>query len=90
VRISRLSTEGRWPVLGAFLLHVLLATVIFVLIAVPAVGLNLLISWLAVLKVGLWIIYGLTIAEYGLFVVDICLYFWFLWRTALRTADKLW
>ena len=90
MQLSRISKEGRWLALGEFLLHTLVATAIFILIATPAVGLNLLISWLTSLKVGFWIIYGLTIAEYGLFVADICLYFWFLWRTGIRTVQKLW
>lgn len=83
------SKEAYWLPLWEFLIHVLLGTGIFVLLAVPAVGLNLLISWLGTLKVGYWIILGLEIAEYSLFIVDIFLYLMFLWKTTWQIVQKL-
>lgn len=83
------ATVAWWYPLWEFLIHVLVGTGIFVLIAAPAIGLNLLVASLATLKVGFWIILGLEVAEYGLFIVDIVLYLVFLVRTAWRTAQKL-
>jgi len=82
-------TDKWWFPLWEFLVHVVVGTVIFVVIAAPAVGLNLLVAYLATLSVGWPIILGLEISEYALFVVDIGLYLVFLARTGWRTIQKL-
>jgi len=83
------ATVAWWYPLWEFLLHVLVGTGIFVVIAAPAVGLNLLVAYLATLKVSYWIILGLEVAEYSLFILDIVLYLVFLVRTGWRTIQKL-
>lgn len=78
-----------WHALWEFLVHVIVGTLIFVVIAIPAVGLGFLIGWLEHKKVGRLIIYGLKFAEYTLFVVDLALFAWFVVRTAWKSAKKM-
>ena len=78
-----------WTPLWEFLTHVLLATAIFVLIALAGVALDLFSQWLTTLKVSSVILIGLQLAKYTLFVTDICLFEVYLVRTAWRTLSRL-
>lgn len=80
---------SRRPPLWEFLVHVLVGTGIFVVIAIPAVGLNLLVTYLSSLNVTYVIIIGLEIAEYALFVLDVGLYLLLLVRTGWRIIQIL-
>lgn len=59
-----------WP-LWEFVLHVVVGTLTFVLVAVPAVLLNHLVAYLEKLPVDQIIIKGLTALEYLIFAVDL-------------------
>ncbi len=71
------------------MVHVVVGSGIFLLIAIPAVVINLLVKWLDGLDLGTFLIWGLEAAEYSLFAVDIILFLVFLARTAWRTIPKL-
>lgn len=71
------------------LIHFISGTFVFVTVAFLAVCLSLGVDFLAVKGVNVFIIYGLRIAEYLLFVVDLFLFIIFILRTAWRTYRKL-
>lgn len=83
------SEQQWWHAPAEFLVHVIVGTLIFVVIAVPAVGLDFLVKWLAGLGVTEIILYGLRFAEYMLFFVDLALFAWFVVRTAWKSAKKM-
>ena len=84
-------TVGRvwWHPLWEFLIHVLVGTGLFVIIYMPAVGLNLLIQWLASLNVSYVLILILVGAEYLLVLADSVLLAVFLYKTTSRTCKEL-
>jgi len=72
------------PQLLGLLVDVVTGTIVFVVIALAAVGLSFLVDWLACLGINQWIIIGLRFAEYLLFTVDLVLFTVFVLRTAWR------
>jgi hypothetical protein len=78
-----------WKPLWQFAVHGIVGTAIFVLIAVPAVSLSILLKWLETRNIDPNLIYGLKGAEYLVFVVDLLLFAWFVVRTAVRAGKKL-
>ena len=72
-----------------FTVHICIGTFFFLIIAISAVGLNLLVNWLISLNVSIFIIRGLQVAEYFLFGIDIVLYIIFLAGTSWNTMHKL-
>ena len=84
------SEEKWWRPLLEFCIHVFVGTIIFLLIAAPAVGLDVLVSWLSGEEIGIWIIRGLKFAEYILFSVDLILLLVFVVRTAWLSGKKIW
>jgi len=59
-------------------------------VALLAVGISILVHYFSSMGVTVFIIYGLQIAEYLLFVVDLILFIVFVLRTTWRTLIKLW
>ncbi|QBF84277.1 hypothetical protein EXU30_17565 [Shewanella maritima] len=78
-----------WFPLYEFGVHIFIGVVIFVLIALPAIGLNL---WIKSLEgtVDNIIIIGLVGVEYLLFFVDILLFVIHVVRTSLKAGKALW
>jgi len=72
-----------------FLVHILVATILFGLIATPAVGLSFLIKWLETNQVSEVILIGLELMEYAIFFADIILLLVFLAKSTYRAATKL-
>jgi hypothetical protein len=77
----------RAPVL--FLVHALVGTFIFSLIACTAFGLHTLVHFLEKEDLGGLFVWGLRIAEYALFLADLSLFLVFLWRTFKRAVGEL-
>ena len=71
------------------LVHFLSGTAVFLVVALFAVGLSLLVEYFRARGINPFIIYGLQVAEYLLFVVDLVLFVVFVLRTAWRTLKKL-
>jgi len=55
----------------------------------PALFLSIAVAKLEAYHADSVIILGLRAGEYALFVVDLVLFFVFLWRTAVRTSRNL-
>ena len=82
-------TGAWWHPLWEFCMHVIVGTCIFVIIALPAVGLNYFVTWLAGNGVDKPIIYILYIAEYTLLVLDVALFIIFLIRSSWRAFKEM-
>ena len=71
-----------------FLLHTLEAIAVFLIVALPAVGIDFFVKWLTKMGISPMVVYGLTLAEYGIFLDDLALFFYYLvinvWRIARR------
>jgi hypothetical protein len=79
-----------WEAPWEFAVHTLVGTLIFCIIAAPAVILHIVLDRLeAHYDIGAFLNFGLTLAEYAIFVTDLILFAVFLWRTAARTIKKL-
>ena len=72
-----------------FFIHLMVGTGLFVLISLPAVGLDYYVRWVSAGNTSLVIVYGLRFAEYAVFLVDLVLLVVFLLRTAWRTIKKI-
>jgi len=82
--------DGKWwHPLWKFAVHGGLGTAIFVVIAIPAVSLSLLVKWLQARNIDPYLIYGLKAAEYLVFAVDLILFAWFVVVTAVRAGKEL-
>jgi len=75
--------------LWELLVHIIVGTFVFVVIALAAVGLDFIVGWLSKTNTSIIIIRGLQGAEYFVFFVDLILFFVFVSRTAYRTLKRL-
>jgi hypothetical protein len=71
------------------LVHFITGTFVFAVVAGLAVGLRLYIDFLTRFGINAFMIWGLRIAEYLLFVVDLLLFIMFIFRTTRRTLKEL-
>jgi hypothetical protein len=65
-------------------------TLLFTLVALPAIGLNFFVGWLEKVGVSALIQWGLLACEYLLFVVDALLFAVFIVRQAWKGLVSLW
>jgi hypothetical protein len=79
-----------WQVPWVFAVHGIVGTSIFSIIAAFAVALDPSVHWLETYPISAFVIMGLQVAAYALFVTDLGLFVVFLWRTARRTVKDLW
>lgn len=78
-----------WVPLWRFAIHVLVASGVFLLAAVPAVLLDFLVRWLSHHNVSTLIVAGLQLAEYGIFAVDVVMVIAWSIRAAWRAWKEL-
>jgi hypothetical protein len=84
------SANPYWRTAWHFAVHACVGTLIFGIVAVPAILLNWSVDWLeAVHRTALVIILGLRFAEYGIFGSDLLLIAVFLFKTVKRTIREL-
>lgn len=83
------STPPFWHVPSEFGFHILIGSLIFVLIALPAVGLGLVVKWLETMTGDRIVTMGLRAAEYGIFGTDLVLFGVYLTRTTWRAMKRL-
>lgn len=87
------SEEGNntswWKPLLVFFVEILVGSLIFILVSLPAVGLNYLVKWLAEKNVDSVIILGLTALEYTIFAVDVALCLFFIVKSAIKAGKEL-
>lgn len=79
-----------WTPVWEFAVHAVVGTLLFTLVALPAIGLNFFVSWLEKAGASGFIEWGLVACEYLLFVVDILLFVVFIMRQAWKGLVKLW
>jgi hypothetical protein len=73
--ISSSSVAAPWWVpLTEIATHILGGAILFIVLAVPAVGLDLLLHWLPQLGVSTFILTGLVAVKFGIFGVDLVLF----------------
>ena len=78
-----------WETPWEFASHAAASMAIFLIMAVPAVGLDLLVRSLQTHGVGSGIILYFQTAEYAFLGTDLVLLLAFLWQTIVRTIRKL-
>jgi hypothetical protein len=86
---QNMSEAQFWHAPLEFVVHATVGTLIFGIVAIPAIFLDRALNMLEAHGIGIVIIAGLKMAEYALFGSDLCLFFIFLWRTAKRISAKL-
>lgn len=59
-----------WKTLVHLITHIVIATILFVAVAIPAIGLNLWVHYLETLKVSEYIIWVITGVEYFFITAD--------------------
>jgi hypothetical protein len=78
-----------WIAPWEFVVHTLVGTFIFSIIAAAAVGLDVAVGKLNALGISEPILVGIRIGEGALFLTDLILFAVFLWRTGKRAIEKL-
>ncbi|MGI0120135.1 hypothetical protein [Zooshikella sp. RANM57] len=78
-----------WFPLYEFVVHITIGTIIFVLIALPAIYFNLWIKSLEGVVDGP-IVYALIGVEYFILIIDICLFAIHLLRSFMKAGKALW
>jgi hypothetical protein len=87
--MSQNGITNPWVALQEACVHIAVGSLLFVLIAIPAVGLDFLVSGLPKVGVSARIAVGLEIAEYFLFAADVILLVCFTIRTGWRLLKTL-
>jgi hypothetical protein len=82
-------TKRWWTPVVELGVHVLAASGIFIVVALPAVGLEFLVRWLEQSGISDTIITGLRIAEYTIFGGDLVLLIVFVLKSAWRAIKDL-
>ena len=79
-----------WVPIWEFLIHAVVGTTLFLLIALPAIGLNLLVHWLQTeLSLSQLLITSLIAVEYMILVSDLILFAIFIVRSMSRTIKLM-
>lgn len=78
-----------WKPLIIFFVEVVVGSIIFILIATFAVGLNYLVHWLTEQGIDSIIITGLTVLEYTIFTVDVALCIFYIIKSAIKAGKEL-
>ena len=76
--------------LKEFCVHILVGAGLFLLIAIPAVGLSFLIRLLERFGIDGFLLYGLITVEYFIFIVDLMMFVLFIALSANKTGRALW
>ena len=85
-----MSERSLLHVFGKLLLDILLATLLFLAIALPAVALNKAVIYLEADHISKVITQGLSLLEYLIFLLDAMLFIIYLVRTFIDTAKEIW
>jgi len=88
-KIEQGGEEPFWRAPWEFVVHTVLGSLLFVIVAALAVALNVGVHYLEQFKVSIVIVYGIELAEYGLFAADLYVFGVFLWRTSSRMIRKI-
>ncbi len=75
--------------LGEFTAHVLIATVLFCIVSLAAVGLNFFVHWLEILGLPQYITVAGPFLEYFVFTVDVAVFISYVLREAWRMIKRI-
>lgn len=78
------------PTIKEFAVHIAIGLVVFLLIAVAAIALDLLVTFLTSKGINDVIIGGLKLAEYAIFGIDVLLLVAYVGSIAVQTILDLW
>lgn len=82
--------EPHWQVAWNFAVHACVGSLIFGIIAIPAILLNWSVEWIeSIHRTDPAIVLGLRLAEYGIFGSDCSMFLVFLWKSWKRTIRRL-
>jgi hypothetical protein len=84
------NTEKWWLPFYEFFMHIVMGTGVFLLLTVPAAGINIYVNYLITLRIDSFVIYLLIAVEYALLLCDVVLMLVFLLRTSLKMGRHLW
>ena len=87
--IARPEDSSRWGTVAQFAVHVVVGTMVFCLLAAPAIGLSILVHLRTLVTDDVVIQLGIRCAEYALFGADLVLFVVFLIRSVIRAARNL-
>ena len=82
--------DENWKALRRCCAHVVIGTLLFVVVALAALGLHFVVIELTAMGVDRAILIGLKIAEYTVFGVDLFLYIFFILRIGIQLFRRLW
>ena len=86
---TQLKTSIWWLTLWEFAVHVVIGTLLFLIIYMPAIGLNLFVHWLISKDINKFVILLVQSAEYALIICDSVMFLGFLIKTTWRTIKKI-
>jgi cytochrome b561 len=69
-----------------FAAHSIVGSLVFVIIAIPAFGLGLLVNWLETQGASSYVLAVLTYLEYAIVTIDALAFFWHLVYTAYKAS----
>lgn len=78
-----------WQTLVRLVTHIIIGSLLFVAIAIPAIALNLWVHYLETLKVSEYIIWIITGVEYFLITADALVLVVLVWKSAIKAAKEL-
>jgi hypothetical protein len=79
-----------WRPLWEFLIHVLVGTAIFLVVALAAVALSLFVNWLEALKIDTFVVRVVKGLEYFVLCTDALLYVIFIVWAFVQTTRRIW
>lgn len=85
-----MASNSTWQkIIIKFAIHVLTGSIIFIIIAIPAILLDYAINALEILSIDSVIILGLIIMKYAVFFMDVILFLIFIIRKSLETIKEI-
>ncbi|MEO5331160.1 MAG: hypothetical protein H7839_03990 [Magnetococcus sp. YQC-5] len=72
-----------------FFIEAVAGILFFLIILIPAVGLNKLVHYLEKDNINIIIVTGIIHAEYILFIADLIIFLRFIWQSTFRLVKKL-
>jgi hypothetical protein len=78
-----------WRAPWDFAVHALVGTLIFIVIALAAVAIELVVRAVEIAGVNRAVTFGLRVGEFTIFAADLLMFIVFIWRTTARTLKGM-
>ena len=82
-------SQSRWQVAWEFAIQAVVGILIFVVIALAAVAIELVVQAVEYTHLSRIVVYGLRLGEYAIFCADLLTFLVFIWHTTTRTLKAL-